>query len=82
MSLAPGASLLLTRWMKTLLYEVSATHPTVFIALPSALVSIALLSCDAPARRAAQSDPLEALRADSDRFSGHGARFSGLERRV
>lgn len=59
-----GASLMLTRWMKTLLYDVSTTDPTVFVALPSVLIAIALLSCVAPAKRAAGSDPLEALNVE------------------
>jgi ABC-type antimicrobial peptide transport system permease subunit len=57
-------ALVLTRWMTGLLYEVSAADPAVFVLVPMLLVAIALLSCWPPSRRAARSDPLEALRAE------------------
>jgi len=53
-----------TKWLGTLLYDVSPTDPIVFVLLPLALGSIAVASCYLPARRAAQSDPLTVLRAD------------------
>jgi putative ABC transport system permease protein len=53
-----------TRWIQSLLYDVSATDPTVFIALPILLAGIAVASCYLPARRAAKSDPLTVLRSD------------------
>lgn len=59
-----GGALLATRWIGTLLYEVSPTDPIVFALLPLALGSVAVASCYLPARRAAQSDPLTVLRAD------------------
>lgn len=59
-----GGALLATRWIGTLLYEVSPTDPIVFALLPLALGSVAVASCYLPARRAARSDPLTVLRAD------------------
>lgn len=57
-------ALVATRWISTLLYDVSPTDPVVFVSLPLCLAAIALISCAVPARRAAQSDPLAVLRSD------------------
>ena len=59
-----GAALWLTRVMETLLFSVSRTDPVTFIAVPLALVAVALLACYIPARRAMRVDPVVALRAD------------------
>jgi len=53
-----------TRWLATLLYDVSPTDPVVLVMLPLLLAAIALMACYVPARRAAKSDPLAVLRAD------------------
>ena len=53
-----------TRWMASLLFEVSPTDPVVFASLSLLLGGIAVGACYVPARRAARSDPLIALRAD------------------
>jgi predicted permease len=53
-----------TRWLGSLLYDVSAHDPVVFVSLPLALLAVAAASCYVPARRAAASDPLVAIRAD------------------
>jgi len=59
-----GGALLGTRWVRTLLYEVSPTDPVVYASLAALLLAVAFASCYLPARRAAKSDPLVALRAE------------------
>jgi ABC-type lipoprotein release transport system permease subunit len=48
--------------MKALLYEVSATDPATFAAVPLLLAAVALLASYVPARRAAGVALLEAIR--------------------
>ena len=55
-------SLVLTRTMQALLFDVSATDPLTFAANAFLLTAVAALACSLPARRAAKIDPMEALR--------------------
>ena len=52
----------LTRLLKSLLYEVSATDPLVFGAVSVGLIAVSLAAMILPALRATRADPLDALR--------------------
>jgi predicted permease len=57
-------SLGVTRVLTSLLYGVSPTDTTVFLAVPAVVLAIALLAAWLPARRAAKIDPAVTLRAE------------------
>lgn len=56
------ASFFLTRLMSSLLFGVTATDAFTFILVSVVLITVALMACLIPARKAARTDPLVALR--------------------
>jgi predicted permease len=54
----------LTRAVKSLLFEVAPNDPATFVGVAAVLAISALAACYMPARRAAQVDPLRALRTE------------------
>ncbi|MCI0390041.1 MAG: FtsX-like permease family protein [Acidobacteria bacterium] len=54
----------LTRLMKELLYDVSATDPMTFVVIAMLLTLVSLLACWIPARRSVKVDPMIALRCE------------------
>jgi ABC-type antimicrobial peptide transport system permease subunit len=55
-------AVLLTRYLRSLLFEVTPLDPVTFAVVPLSLALVALFACWLPARRAAKVDPMVALR--------------------
>jgi putative ABC transport system permease protein len=53
-----------TRLLNTLLYEIDAVDPVVFVAMSLTMIAIGMLASYLPARRASAVDPIESLRND------------------
>jgi putative ABC transport system permease protein len=62
MALGVGAALAGGRVLRSLLFGVGATDPVTYLAVTCFLVAVALAAIYLPARRAAQADPMVALR--------------------
>jgi putative ABC transport system permease protein len=56
-----AAAIALTRVMKNLLFNVSATDPATFSIIVLLLISVAILASYIPARRATKVDPLQSI---------------------
>jgi putative ABC transport system permease protein len=59
-----GMALLLSRFFRTQLYEVSGSDPTVYAVSCALLLCVGLLAAVLPARRASRVDPVVALRQE------------------
>jgi putative ABC transport system permease protein len=57
-----AASLMLTTWMRSMLYSVGARDPLTLIGVAAVLALTAMAACYVPARRALRVDPVVALR--------------------
>jgi putative ABC transport system permease protein len=57
-----AAAILLSRVLKSFLFEVEPGDPATLLGVGLLFVSVALLACWVPVRRASKVDPLEALR--------------------
>ena len=57
-----GVALGVTRYLKAMLYDVSAYDPITIVVVSALLVLVALAACLIPARRATNVDPIVALR--------------------
>jgi putative ABC transport system permease protein len=58
------AAIILSRALATFLFDVESTDPLTLVSVGLLFATVALLACWVPTRRAAQIDPLEALRSE------------------
>ena len=59
-----AGGLVVTRLVSSLLYDVTPTDPVTFISVVLLLLSVAVVASWLPARRAANVDPMVALRTE------------------
>ena len=57
-------AVMLTRYIRTLLFDVRPNDPATLIAVPLVLIAVAVVACYVPARRAAGIEPMIALRRE------------------
>jgi putative ABC transport system permease protein len=60
--LGVGGALVLTRFLSSVLFGVSATDPAIYLSAAALLLIVAIAACFWPARKASAIQPLEALR--------------------
>ncbi len=60
--LGAGGALVLTRFLSSILFGVSATDPAIYLSAAALLLIVAIAACLWPARKASAIQPLEALR--------------------
>jgi len=61
---ARAGALALTRYMRTMLYQVAPTNPATYVQLAALVLFLAAAASLIPARRAASQDPARALREE------------------
>jgi predicted permease len=59
-----GGALASTRFLKTLLYDVKAVDPVVFVGMSLMMLGVGMLASWMPARRASLVNPVESMRSD------------------
>jgi putative ABC transport system permease protein len=59
-----GGALALSRFMRTMLFEVGPSDPTSYVVTATALLVVASLACYVPARRAMRVDPIVAMQGE------------------
>ena len=62
--LGAGVAVVVSRWVKPLLFDESPRDPAVFLAVAATLLLVALVASLLPARRASRVDPMQALRTE------------------
>jgi len=64
LGLGLGGALWLTRFLRTLLFEVSPMDPATFLSVGGILTAVAVVACYIPAKRATRADPIAVLRRE------------------